>query len=140
MQVVARAFTGAALFVGGLDISPTFAAEKPQALVPPSINPPLQRPGVRMRAYLRSLRSCEVISSTVPEEAADKGGKKSVSPANVARELGRSNPLAIDVKSGCGSRNDLTSSTNARRLRRATRSSPIECFTTSRRKFSEHFI
>jgi hypothetical protein len=119
MHTVARAFTGAALFIGGLDISPTFSAGKPQASIALFSHP--IRPGVnaQMRSYLRSRRSFEVIS---PREV---------------RWLDR---FTTDRRSTCGPRSGLSSSANARPLRRTTRSLPIEYFTTSRRKFSEHFV
>ena len=68
MRRVAIAFTGAALFVGGLDVSPTFAAENPQTSAGPSIDPIAPNAGPHIRAYLRSFSNFEVISSAVPED------------------------------------------------------------------------
>jgi hypothetical protein len=75
MRRMATAFTGAALFVGGLDISPTFAAEKPQTSTGPSIDPIAPNAGPPMGTYLRSHQYLEVIASAAREMWSARTGK-----------------------------------------------------------------
>ncbi|WP_165187100.1 DUF2092 domain-containing protein [Caulobacter soli] len=91
------AFTGAVLFVGGLDVSPTLAAEKAAASAAPSIDPVALKAGARMGAYLRSLQSFEVNSSAVLEEVVDEAGKKSTSAVSALYRVRRPDGFLIDM-------------------------------------------
>jgi hypothetical protein len=124
MRRLAIAFTGAALFVGGLDLSPNFAAEKPQASAGASIDPIALNVVPCVWGRPRSPRSFEKLSFVDPEEEIDKDGKK---PINQPYPTVDAQP---DTLIWLG---------NAHEFRRATASAPMGCFTTSRRKFSKHF-
>lgn len=127
MGRVATAFTGEALFVGGLDISPTFAAERLQASTVASIGPITSDAGSRTRAYLRSSRSFEAISSADVAEAVDE------KPVNQFCSGKAPSPGLL------GRHDALTWLGNAHEFRCATASGAMGCFTTSRRKFRKHF-
>ena len=131
MRGVATAFTGEALFAGGLDISPRFAAGKPQASVAPSIDPIAPRAGLSTRACRQFPQSFEAISSTLLEEAATEDGAKS---ANRPYWLAGAQPDGPSRR-----RRTLTSPRNAHEFRGVTGSSSIGFFTTLRRKLRRHF-
>lgn len=128
MGRVATAFTGEALFVGGLDISPTFAAERPQASTVASIGPTTPDAGPRTGAYLRSSRSFEAISSADVGEAVDE---KPVNPFCSGKAPSPDGLL--------GRHDALIWLGNAHEFRCATTGAPMGYFTTSRRKLRKHF-
>ena len=97
MRMATMAFTGAVLLGLGLDISPTFAAEKPQAAAASAIDPLALQAGARMGAYLRSLQAFEVNSSAVLEEVVDDNGKKSTNQVSAAYKVRRPDAFVIDV-------------------------------------------
>lgn len=78
MGRVATAFTGEALLAGGLDNSPTFAAEKPETSVGASIDPTAPDAGLGARPPLRSSRNVEATSSADVEEAIDEDEDKPI--------------------------------------------------------------
>jgi hypothetical protein len=124
MRRLAIAFIGAALFVGGLDLSPTFAAEKPQVSAGASIDPIALNVGPCVRVCLRSPQSFEKLSSADPEDKIDKDGKEPINRPYPGAEAGP---------------DTLTWLGNAHEFRRATASAQMGYFTTSRRKFRKHF-
>ncbi len=97
MRKLAMAFTGAVLFAGGLDFSPAFAGEKPQAAAASSIDPAALKAGARMGGYLRSLSSFEVTSSAVLEEVVDEAGKKNTSPVSASYKVRRPDGFVIEM-------------------------------------------
>jgi hypothetical protein len=131
MRRMATAFSGAALFVGGLDISPTFAAEKPQTSTGPSIDPIAPNAGPPMGTYLRSPQYLEAIASVVPVDVVHEDGEKPDYQFNSETDAGAGRPGRR--------RGALIWLGNAHEFRRAITTSPMEDFTTSRRKFSKHF-
>jgi hypothetical protein len=131
MRRMATAFTGAALFVGRLDISPTFAAEKPQTSTGPSIDPIAPNAGPPMGTYLQSHQYLKVIASAAPGDVVGEDGEKPVNQFNSETDAGAGRP---------GERRAaLIWLGNVHEFRRAITTSPMGDFTTSRRKFSKHF-
>src|SRR5688572_24906669 len=81
MRTVATAFTGEALFAGGLDISPRFAAGKPQASVAAFIAVSVApRASARKKAYRQFPFEFEAISSVVAEKLSAANENTSTRP------------------------------------------------------------